>query len=174
MPKSFREFSQNLFSSLHYRRCRVIADFNIAGGSTSASQVLANWESIIGNATGLDTGFIVLEHDLFQQAVEIATGYILPAALANQPPLKIEPVVSCLHKPLGDAYLETNDNKTNPPVVSGTCSTWDPFVMIDVLIELSILLFRHLLFALVLAFDREQPCYPLFGSTRIIRGDWRP
>lgn len=98
----------------------ICLDFNIAGGLTSASQVLANWEAIIGNASQLNTGFIVLEHDLFQQSVEIATGYILPAALANQPPLNIQPVVSCLHKPMSDAYIETNDNKTNPPIVSGT------------------------------------------------------
>ncbi len=103
---------------LHTKFC---LDFNIAGGLTSASQVLANWENIISNATQLSTGFIVLEHDLFQQSVEIATGYILPAALANQPPLNIQPIVTCLHKPMNDAYIETNDNKTNPPVVSGTC-----------------------------------------------------
>ncbi|KAI0095263.1 carbohydrate esterase family 4 protein [Irpex rosettiformis] len=89
-------------------------DFNIAGGLTSASQVLQNWEDIIGNASQIKTGFIVLEHDLFAQTVDIATGYILPAALANNPKLDIKPVISCLNKPLSDAYAETNDNTTNP------------------------------------------------------------
>ncbi|CAL1696351.1 unnamed protein product [Somion occarium] len=95
-------------------------DFNVAGGLSSASQVLSNWQNILGNATMLDTGFIVLEHDLFAQSVDLATGYILPDALAFEPKLKIEPVISCLNKPMSDAYIETNDNKTNPPVVSGS------------------------------------------------------
>lgn len=73
----------------------------------------------MNNATQIDTGFIVLEHDLFVQQVEIATGYILPAALAFDPKLTIEPIITCLNKPLQDAYIETNDNKTNPPIVSG-------------------------------------------------------
>ena len=61
----------------------------------------------------------MLEHDLFVQQVEVGTGYILPAALAFQPKLTIEPIITCLNKPLQDAYLETNDNSTNPPIVSG-------------------------------------------------------
>lgn len=68
----------------------------------------------------MQNGFIVLEHDLFQQSVEVATGYILPDAMAHQPPFTIEPVITCLKKPLSDAYIETNDNKTNPPPVSGS------------------------------------------------------
>ncbi|KAG9223107.1 carbohydrate esterase family 4 protein [Pleurotus ostreatus PC15] len=94
-------------------------DFNINGGITTVQQVLVNWKNILGNATTMNTGFIVLEHDLFPQAVEAATGYILPDAIAHQPPFKIEPVITCLNKPLRDAYVETNDNKTNPPVASG-------------------------------------------------------
>jgi len=95
-------------------------DFNIHGGTTTVQQVLLNWEDILGNATSIDTGFIVLEHDLFQQTVEVATGYILPDALAHQPSFKIEPVISCLNLPLGDSYIETNDNSTNPPPVSAS------------------------------------------------------
>lgn len=88
-------------------------------------QVLENWENILGNATEIPTGFIVLEHDLFQQTVDVATGYILPDALAHQPPFRIQPVIECLNKPLTDAYIELNDNSTNPPV-SGqpTCYFW--------------------------------------------------
>ena len=68
----------------------------------------------MGNVSTLNTGFIVLEHDLFEQTVDLATGYILPAALAYTPKLDIKPVISCLNKPMGDAYLETNDNSSNP------------------------------------------------------------
>jgi len=73
----------------------------------------------MGNASTKDDGFIVLEHDLFVETVELATGYILPQALAHQPPFNIQPVVQCLNKPMTDAYIETNDNSTNPPAASG-------------------------------------------------------
>ena len=96
-----------------------MSDFNIPGGTASPSEVVFNWQNILNNATKIDTGFIVLEHDLFVQQVEVGTGYILPAALAFQPKLTIEPIITCLNKPLQDAYLETNDNSTNPPIVSG-------------------------------------------------------
>ncbi|GJE87724.1 carbohydrate esterase-like protein [Phanerochaete sordida] len=89
-------------------------DYNIAGGTVSVTQVLQNWQDIMGNVSSINTGFIVLEHDLFAQTVDLATGYILPAALAFQPKLDIKPVVECLNKPMQDAYLETNDNSTNP------------------------------------------------------------
>lgn len=69
----------------------------------------------MGNVSTLTTGFIVLEHDLFQQSVEIATGYILPDALARTPKLTLQPVITCLGQPLANAYIETNDNSTNPP-----------------------------------------------------------
>ncbi|KZS96178.1 glycoside hydrolase/deacetylase [Sistotremastrum niveocremeum HHB9708] len=90
-------------------------DFNIPGGTVSASQVLNNFEQIMQTAPQLNTGFIVLEHDLFQQTVDLATGYILPQALAQQPPLTLQPIIECLGKPLSDAYVETNNNSTNPP-----------------------------------------------------------
>jgi hypothetical protein len=94
-------------------------DFNVHGGLTTSQQVLNNWNAIMGNASQRDSGFIVLEHDLFEETVELATGYILPDALAHQPPIKIQPVIQCLNKPMRDAYIETNDNSTNPPAVSG-------------------------------------------------------
>ncbi|KZT23793.1 carbohydrate esterase family 4 protein [Neolentinus lepideus HHB14362 ss-1] len=96
-------------------------DYDIAGGITSVTQVLANWENILGNVSVIDTGFIVLEHDLFQQSVDVATGYILPDALAHK--FTIEPVVNCVNKPLSDAYIETNDNSTDPPLASGGSAT---------------------------------------------------
>jgi len=93
-------------------------DFYIASNTTTSYQVIQNWEYILNNATSLSTGFIVLEHDLWEQTVEIATGYILPDALAYQPSFRIEPVISCLNLPIGDAYAETNNNKSNPPLLS--------------------------------------------------------
>jgi len=97
-------------------------DFDLHSGLTTASHVLQNWDFIEANATSANfsTGFILLEHDLFQQSVDIATGYILPDALAHQPPFKIEPVIQCLNQPLNNAYIELNDNSTNPPPISAS------------------------------------------------------
>jgi len=97
-------------------------DFDLHSGLSTASKVLQNWDFIEGNATTFPSGFILLEHDLFQQSVDIATGYILPDALAHQPAFKIEPVIACLNKPMNDAYIELNDNSTNPPAQSASGS----------------------------------------------------
>jgi hypothetical protein len=97
-----------------------LPDFEIKAGNVTASQVLANWQYIVGNASTLGTGFIVLEHDLFEQSVDIATGYILPDAMAHQPKFNIKPVINCLNKPMEDAYVETNHNGTvSLPTASG-------------------------------------------------------
>ncbi|PPQ66102.1 hypothetical protein CVT26_010903 [Gymnopilus dilepis] len=97
-------------------------DFDIHGGLTTVQQVLQNWENILGNVSTMSNGFIVLEHDLFEQTVEVATGYILPDALAHKPPFNIRPVVNCLNRDLADAYIETNNNATNPPAFSAAVS----------------------------------------------------
>jgi hypothetical protein len=90
----------------------ILQDFDIHGGLTNVQQVLFNWENIVSSSMNLNTGFIVLEHDLFQQTVEVATGYILPDAVARK--FNITPVISCLQRSLSEAYVETNDNKSNP------------------------------------------------------------
>jgi len=89
-----------------------LPDFDIHSGTTTVQQVLSNWMGIMNNVSTRDSGFIVLEHDLFQQTVEVATGYILPDAMARG--LTIEPVYACLKKSIADTYVETNDNTTNP------------------------------------------------------------
>lgn len=103
-------------------------DFDLHSGLTTADHVLQNWDYIKGNATAanMTTGWLSLQHDLFQQTVEIATGYLIPDALKNQPSFNVQPVISCLNKPMADAYVETNDNKTNPPVASGGSATGAP------------------------------------------------
>jgi len=93
-------------------------DWNIAGNITTSFQVIQNWENILGNLSLIKNGFIVLEHDLWEQTVEIATGYILPDALARRPAFNIVPVISCLNMPISNAYIETNDNSTNPPPIN--------------------------------------------------------
>ncbi|TFK28125.1 glycoside hydrolase/deacetylase [Coprinopsis marcescibilis] len=89
-------------------------DFDVAGGTRTVQQVLTNWQNIIQAAGRLtDNGFLTLQHDLNQQSIDIAAGYIIPDGLARQ--LTIEPVITCLDMPMANAYIETNDNTTNPP-----------------------------------------------------------
>lgn len=108
------------FTSYFFRQVYgIFIDFFINGGTTTSVQVIQNWENIMGNVSTLSTGFIVLEHDLWQQTVQIAVGYILPDALAFQPKLTIEPIIQCIHQPMSNAYIETNDNSSNPPLISG-------------------------------------------------------
>lgn len=88
-------------------------DWHIPAGYPAAG-VIDKFEQILNNASNLDTGFIVLEHDLYQQTVDVAIDYVLPDAMARGN-IKFSNVVECLHKPLEDSYLETNNNATNPP-----------------------------------------------------------
>lgn len=57
-------------------------------------------------APTLSTGFIVLAHDLYQQSVDLAVGYILPDAIAStNPKFNIMSIIDCLHMPLANACV---------------------------------------------------------------------
>jgi peptidoglycan/xylan/chitin deacetylase (PgdA/CDA1 family) len=91
-------------------------DWHIASGQVSASGVLASFTSILNMAPTLNTGFIVLAHDLYQQSVDLAVGYILPDAIAStNPKFNIMSIIECQHMDLANAYIETNNNSTNRP-----------------------------------------------------------
>jgi peptidoglycan/xylan/chitin deacetylase (PgdA/CDA1 family) len=87
-------------------------DWKIGAGNVSAAEVVSNFETILAGSSQLTTGYIVLEHDLYQQSVELATEVVLPAALAMSPKQSLMPISQCLHLPLGDAYIESNSNTT--------------------------------------------------------------
>ncbi|QRV92974.1 chitin deacetylase [Ceratobasidium sp. AG-Ba] len=93
-------------------------DWHVPSG-LSAESVLSNFETILGKASSLNTGFIVLSHDLYQQTVDLATGYIIPDALARG--FHLQNIISCLKKPLSEAYIETSSNTTSP-ASTGTMS----------------------------------------------------
>ncbi|KAK4702111.1 hypothetical protein P7C70_g4116, partial [Phenoliferia sp. Uapishka_3] len=82
-------------------------DWQIADGGVSAAKVLKNFETIINGSTSLNTGFIVLEHDLEEQSVDLAVEYVLPQALDFTPTLTLEPIITCLGQDLSQAYMET-------------------------------------------------------------------
>ena len=48
----------------------------------------------------LDTGFIVLEHDLYQQTVDLAIGYVLPMAISSGK-FKLMSIINCMGVPGG-------------------------------------------------------------------------
>lgn len=53
-------------------------DWKIAGGTATGESSVAAFDKILANAQNISSGFIVLEHDLYQQSVDLAVGYILP------------------------------------------------------------------------------------------------
>jgi hypothetical protein len=84
---------------------------------------LNEWQGILNEVPSLPKGFITLQHDLYQEFVDTATGYILPDGIAHEPKFTIEPVSTCTNRRLADAYIETNDNKTFPPKAKLGAST---------------------------------------------------
>ncbi|CCO29205.1 hypothetical protein BN14_03209 [Rhizoctonia solani AG-1 IB] len=96
-----------------------MTDWRIPGGSSNGTYSYGAFNKILEKATTLDTGFIVLQHDLYQETVDLAVGYILPDALAHQPKFSLSSVSHCLHQPLEDAYIETNTNETIRTTAAG-------------------------------------------------------
>ncbi|KAF8967664.1 hypothetical protein BDZ97DRAFT_1802680 [Flammula alnicola] len=89
-------------------------DWRVAGGIVSPTDSFNSFEAILGNATLIDTGFIVLEHDLFEIAVDLAVGFTLDAALNHNPKFNLKSIGECQGFPEGNLYLETNANTTFP------------------------------------------------------------
>jgi peptidoglycan/xylan/chitin deacetylase (PgdA/CDA1 family) len=89
-------------------------DWEVAGGTVDGLTSFAAFENILGNATTLDTGFCVLEHDLYEITVDMAIGYTLNAALTHNPPFNLEPIGKCSKIPTTNLYVESNQNKSFP------------------------------------------------------------
>jgi peptidoglycan/xylan/chitin deacetylase (PgdA/CDA1 family) len=64
-------------------------DWRVAGGLVSAPDQMAIFQSILGNASSLETGFVVLQHDLYEVTVDLAIGFTLDAAMTHQPPFNV-------------------------------------------------------------------------------------
>ncbi|KAH7327702.1 hypothetical protein B0J17DRAFT_620401 [Rhizoctonia solani] len=96
-----------------------MTDWRIPGGTSNGTYSYNAFERILEKATTIDTGFIVLQHDLYQETVDLAVGYILPDAIAHQPKFTLSSVSQCLHQPLEDAYVETNTNETIRTTAAG-------------------------------------------------------
>ncbi|KAI9636971.1 uncharacterized protein MKK02DRAFT_37340 [Dioszegia hungarica] len=95
-------------------------DWNIPGGTANGQSSLSRFNQILNTyVPQLDSGFIVLEHDLYQQSVDLAVGYILPQALKDAK-YKLKSIISCMNQPLSEAYIETSSNNTATRIMSGS------------------------------------------------------
>jgi len=89
-------------------------DWRVAGNLTTGKESVAVFENILTNASAIDTGFIVLQHDLYEITVDLAIGYTLNAALNHKPAFTLEPIGQCIKVPSSNMYFESTTNKTFP------------------------------------------------------------
>ena len=102
-------------------------DWQIGQPGVTEASVFKNFQTIINSTASLDSGFILLEHDLDESAVDLAVDEILPEALAYTPKLTIEPVITCQGFDMAQAYVETFDKSAQASVAgSGSSGTSAP------------------------------------------------
>lgn len=101
-------------------------DWRVHAGTVQPVPNQAAFQSVLDStgqfATGNTStphGVIVLQHDIYVEAVNLAIGYTVPFVLQHQPPFKVKTVTECQNRPLGDAYLETNTDPNNPSLQGG-------------------------------------------------------
>ncbi|KAF9039607.1 hypothetical protein BDZ89DRAFT_1213034 [Hymenopellis radicata] len=98
-------------------------DWDVAGGTATGAQCIQTFDNLIGNATEIDSGFIVLEHDLYEITVDLAIGYNLETAQHYNPAFTLQPIGQCNKIPTTDLYRETNTNTSFPYTESSTNSS---------------------------------------------------
>lgn len=86
-------------------------DWNIPGGTATGVTSLARFQNILETAEDLDTGFIVLTHDLLKPTVDLAVGYMLPLAI-QEGKYKLKSISECLGWENSECYIETASNTT--------------------------------------------------------------
>ncbi|KAF9269107.1 hypothetical protein L218DRAFT_916710 [Marasmius fiardii PR-910] len=89
-------------------------DWRVPGGLVNGVQQYKQFTDILTQASQLNNGFIVLQHDLFEITVDLAVGYTLDAALNHNPPFKLQAIGECSKIPTSNLYLESNTNQTFP------------------------------------------------------------
>jgi peptidoglycan/xylan/chitin deacetylase (PgdA/CDA1 family) len=91
-------------------------DWKVAGNQVTGKDSFTTFQNILTNASTLQTGFIVLQHDLYEITVDLAIGYTLNAALTHNPPFVLKPIGQCTNTPTANLYFESNKNTTFPPM----------------------------------------------------------
>jgi len=89
-------------------------DWNVAAGQATGTDSFNVFKGILGNASTIDTGFISLQHDLWEIEVDLAVGYTIDAALTHDPKFNLQPIGKCQKFPDGAMYRETTQNTTFP------------------------------------------------------------
>lgn len=89
-------------------------DWRVAAGHVKGPESFQTFQTILNNASAMETGFIVLQHDLYESTVSLGVGYTIPFALGFTPALSLQPIGQCIKKPTTDLYLESNTNKSFP------------------------------------------------------------
>ncbi len=91
-------------------------DWKIGSGVATGESSLGQFDVILAQAAQINTGFIVLEHDLYQQSVDLAVGYVLPAAIKSvnaSSPFNLMSIADCLGTGSQNAYAETTNNQSS-------------------------------------------------------------
>ncbi|KIM26828.1 carbohydrate esterase family 4 protein [Serendipita vermifera MAFF 305830] len=102
-------------------------DWNVHAGLQN-NGVLAepnqqSFEETLNSSSQLDHGVIALQHDIYNEAVNLAIGYTLPWLLAHEPRFDIKPVMQCQGRPIADMYNETQTNRDGPWYGTGDIAT---------------------------------------------------
>ncbi|CAO1615169.1 unnamed protein product [Sympodiomycopsis kandeliae] len=96
-------------------------DWKLQSGQVTVADSVAKFDDILSKGPTLGHGYIVLAHDLYQQSVDLAVSVVLPMAQSMNPAQKLQPIITCLKQPLGNAYIETNTNSSSAkPNQTGT------------------------------------------------------
>jgi len=89
-------------------------DWRVAAGQANGVQSFQTFQTILTNASNIDTGFIVLQHDVHEITVDLAVGYTLDAAMNHNPKFTLKAIGECTKTPTTNLYLETTQNSTFP------------------------------------------------------------
>ncbi|EGF99053.1 family 4 carbohydrate esterase, partial [Melampsora larici-populina 98AG31] len=81
-------------------------DWRVVAKQSTAKEASAEFQKILSAQASLATGFIVLAHDLFAEAVALSINSFLPAA-KEFPNLKVEPIATCLGLESRQNFFET-------------------------------------------------------------------
>ncbi|KAF9948675.1 chitin deacetylase [Mortierella alpina] len=92
-------------------------DWNIPAGSATPQKVVENFKGFLAKVPTMKTGFIVLQHDIFAQEVDVALNGILPVAYSTKG-LTMQPIAQCLN----DAKPYKEGAGTFKLVANGTAS----------------------------------------------------
>jgi hypothetical protein len=102
------------------------ADWRVHGGGIGAVENQNNLYNILNIAPSLDTGVIVLQHDIYVETVDIAIGATIPHALSVNPSFNVRTyllaplcfLATCFVPSVISTLLCTLENLTSPFVHS--------------------------------------------------------